>query len=117
MEAPPGRAIAPSANLGVFRAAIVLEGVLIALAFFRHTRLQRVWFPALLAVLGPRVEKGRIFKPKGDAGRFWYHQADRVMKHPLPYALVVSAILILLAVPFFRVTFGLTGLWEICGSS
>ncbi len=67
-----------------------------------------VVLPALLAVLGPRVEKGRIFKPKPDSGHFWYHQADRVMKHPLPYALVVSAILILLAVPFFRVTFGLT---------
>ncbi len=67
-----------------------------------------VVLPALLAVLGPRVEKGRIFKPKDNAGRFWYNQADRVMKHPVPYALVVSAILVLLAVPFFRVTFGLT---------
>ena len=64
--------------------------------------------PAILAVLGPRVEKGRIFKPKDNAGHFWRNQADRVMKHPVPYALVVSVILVLLAVPFFHVTFGLT---------
>ena len=30
-----------------------------------------VVLPAILAVLGPRVEKGRVFKPKPDAGRFW----------------------------------------------
>jgi len=67
-----------------------------------------VVLPAVLAVLGPRVEKGRIFKPKDNAGKFWRGQADRVMKRPLPYALGVSLVLVLLAVPFFRVTFGLT---------
>ena len=30
-----------------------------------------VVLPAILAVLGPRIEKGRIFKPKPDTGRFW----------------------------------------------
>jgi len=67
-----------------------------------------VVLPAVLAVLGARVEKGRIFKPKDESARFWEHQAARVMKHPVPYAVVVSVILVLLAVPFFRVSFGLT---------
>jgi RND superfamily putative drug exporter len=67
-----------------------------------------VVLPAILAVLGPRVEKGRIFELKPDPGRFWRGQADRVMKHPVPYALVVSVVLLLLAVPFLRVSFGLT---------
>ena len=33
--------------------------------------------PAVLAVLGPRVEKGRIFKPKpeSETGGFWGGQA------------------------------------------
>ncbi len=69
-----------------------------------------VVLPAVLAMLGPRVEKGRIFKPKpeSESGGFWGAQARRVMKHPVPYALGVSALLALLAVPFFHVNLGLT---------
>jgi len=64
--------------------------------------------PALLAVLGPRVEKGRVFKLKPDTGRFWRAQTARVMRHPVPYAIGASALLLLLAVPFLRVSLGLT---------
>lgn len=46
----PGRALSPFANLDVFRAGIALEGVLLALAFFKRARVQRFWFPALLLV-------------------------------------------------------------------
>lgn len=65
--------------------------------------------PALLAVLGPRVDKGRLFKvkPPSDGG-FWKSQADRVMRHPIPYAVVVSLFLIMLAIPFFQVNVGLS---------
>jgi len=63
--------------------------------------------PAILAILGPRIEKGRIFKPPavGEEG-FWYHQARRVMRHPWIYALSVTAILVILAVPFLRIELG-----------
>lgn len=66
--------------------------------------------PAVLAVLGPRVEKGRIFKPKpeSETGGFWGGQARRVMRHPVPYALGVTGLLLLLAVPFFHLNLGLT---------
>jgi hypothetical protein len=42
--------VSPSASLGLFRAGIAIEGVLIALAFLKHARVERLWFPALLAV-------------------------------------------------------------------
>jgi RND superfamily putative drug exporter len=69
-----------------------------------------VVLPAVLAVLGPRVEKGRVFKPKpeSDTGGFWGAQARRVMKHPVPYAVGVSLVLVLLAIPFFSLNLGLT---------
>jgi putative drug exporter of the RND superfamily len=64
--------------------------------------------PAILTVLGTKVEMGRVFKVKETTdGGFWRHQADRVMRHPVPYAVVVSLILVLLAIPFFHVVVGL----------
>ena len=46
-----------------------------------------VVLPAVLAVLGPRVEKFRVFKARDVTdGGFWRHQAERVMRHPVPYA-------------------------------
>ena len=69
-----------------------------------------VVLPAVLAALGPRVEKGRIFKskPESETGGFWGGQARRVMKHPVPYAVGVSAVLLLFAVPFLSLNLGLT---------
>ncbi len=69
-----------------------------------------VVLPAVLAILGPRIEKGRIFRPKpeSETGGFWGAQARRVMKHPVPYALCVSGLLLLLAAPFFHLNLGLT---------
>ncbi len=67
-----------------------------------------VVLPAILAVLGPRVESLRVFKqkPASDDG-FWGRQAARVMKHPVPYALGVSAVMVVLAIPFLNFNPGL----------
>jgi RND superfamily putative drug exporter len=64
--------------------------------------------PAILAVLGVRVEALRVFKvkPPGEDG-FWGHQAARVMRHPIPYAVGVSAVLVVLAIPFLNFNPGL----------
>jgi RND superfamily putative drug exporter len=64
--------------------------------------------PAILAVLGARVEALRVFnvKPPGEDG-FWGHQAARVMRHPIPYAVGVSAVLVVLAIPFLNFNPGL----------
>ena len=41
----------------------------------------------MLAVLGARIEKGRLFKVKvSDEGGAWRRQAERVMRRPVPYA-------------------------------
>ena len=65
--------------------------------------------PAVLAALGGRVEKGRLYKPRETTdGGFWARQANRVMRHPIVYAVTVSLILILLAIPFFHVRPGLS---------
>jgi len=68
-----------------------------------------VVLPAVLAVLGPRVESFRVFKVRDvTEGGAWRRQADRVMRHPVPYALAISLILVLLAIPFFHLNLGLS---------
>ena len=68
-----------------------------------------VVLPAVLAVLGPRVERFRVFKVREvTEGGAWRRQADRVMRHPVPYAVTVSLVLILLAIPFFHLNLGLS---------
>ena len=67
-----------------------------------------VVLPAILAVLGPRIDRFRIMKPRsGEHGLVWKHQAERVMRHPVPYAVGVSLLLVLLAVPFLSLRTGL----------
>ena len=66
-----------------------------------------VVLPALLAVLGPRVEKGRIGRktPKASTGSpsgFWYRRAHAVMRRPVPVALAVTGLLIFLGLPFLH---------------
>jgi RND superfamily putative drug exporter len=68
-----------------------------------------VVLPAVLAVLGSRVERFRVFKVREvSEGGAWGHQADRVMRHPVSYAVGVSLVLILLAIPFFHLNLGLS---------
>ena len=68
-----------------------------------------VVLPAVLAALGPRVEKLRLFKVREvGAGGFWGRQANRVMRHPVPYAVGLSVGLAVLALPFFHFEAGLS---------
>ncbi len=70
-----------------------------------------VVLPALLAVLGRRVDRfalpftRRRAKPGGTGA--WHRIATAVMRRPLPVALTVVALLVLLGSPFLRVHFGL----------
>jgi RND superfamily putative drug exporter len=67
-----------------------------------------VALPALLAVLGHRVDSLRLFKrrePKvGEGG--WHRLAVAVMKRPVTVALVGVALLLFLGLPFLRVEWG-----------
>ena len=68
-----------------------------------------VALPALLAVVGHRIDSLRIFKRRAqrrDEDGFWYRVATRVMRRPIPVAVGVVAVLLLLGAPFLRVQFG-----------
>ncbi|WP_129840577.1 MMPL family transporter [Streptomyces sp. RFCAC02] len=67
--------------------------------------------PALLAVLGPRVEKGRLWRRRAPADEpghpgFWHRVASFVMRRPVPVAGIVGAFLLLLGLPFLGISMG-----------
>jgi len=68
-----------------------------------------VSLPALLAVLGPRVDRWRLFKrreaPVVGSG-FWHRAATAVMRRPLVVTVAVVALLVGLGLPFFGADFG-----------
>ena len=73
-----------------------------------------VVLPALLAVLGRRVDRFTlpVFRRRAAAARepgtgFWHRIATAVMRRPVPVALAVVAFLVLLGTPFLGVRFGL----------
>ncbi|MET9271338.1 MMPL family transporter [Kribbella sp. NPDC003557] len=64
--------------------------------------------PALLAVLGHRVNNLRIFKARkasGDHGA-WYRLAHSVMRRPVRYVLVLVPVLLVLGIPFLSAQLG-----------
>ncbi|HEV2895270.1 MAG TPA: MMPL family transporter, partial [Actinomycetota bacterium] len=71
-----------------------------------------VVLPALLAVLGRRVDRFPLPLFRRRAARepgtgFWHRIATAVMRRPVPVALAVVAFLVLLGTPFLGVRFGL----------
>ncbi|MEU1810551.1 MMPL family transporter [Micromonospora aurantiaca (nom. illeg.)] len=69
--------------------------------------------PALLVVLGPRIERGRVLRrrrPARDAdpeSGFWHRLATFVMRRPVPVATVVVVLLLLLGTPFLNIRLGM----------
>jgi trehalose monomycolate/heme transporter len=70
--------------------------------------------PAFLALLGPRINAGRVRlgtrkaapKPVTDEGGTWARLATSVMRRPVLYAVAVAAILVTIALPALRISFG-----------
>ena len=67
-----------------------------------------VVLPALLMVLGPRVNAGRLpwRRSLTTVSPFWARVSGGVLRRPLVTALPVLAVLVLAAVPLFNVQFG-----------
>ena len=67
-----------------------------------------VLLPAMLAALGHRVDKGRVFKrrPVVDGEGIWHRVAVFVMRRPVPVATAVIALLLLLGAPFLGIKLG-----------
>ncbi|MGH2555084.1 MAG: MMPL family transporter, partial [Actinomycetota bacterium] len=68
-----------------------------------------VFLPALLATLGPRVDRLTLWRrrPKEVGEGMWHRIAIFVMRRPLPIAAGVIAVLLVLGTPFLGVHFGL----------
>jgi trehalose monomycolate/heme transporter len=67
--------------------------------------------PALLAVLGHRVNALRIRRsvqraPRDETSGAWYRLARSVMRRPLVYVTVITIALLALAAPFLRISWG-----------
>ena len=84
-------------SIGLCGTFVVAFAVLYGLTFL----------PALLAVLGPRVDAGRLPLPGGRrvvSGRgAWVRLTTMVMAHPWRVLVPVTAVLLLLGVPFARI--------------
>ena len=67
-----------------------------------------VLLPAMLAALGHRVDKGRVFKrrPVVDGEGIWHRVAVFVMRRPVPVATAVIALLVVLGAPFLGIKLG-----------
>src|SRR3954467_15650707 len=65
--------------------------------------------PAMLAVLGPRIDKWQVFhrKPADKEHGFWHGTALAVMRRPVVAGSIVVAILVVLGLPFAGVRFSL----------
>jgi RND superfamily putative drug exporter len=66
--------------------------------------------PALLAVLGTRVNAGRVpwsRSARGSASAFWGRLAAGVVRHPVRWALPALAGLVILAGPLLNISFGM----------
>lgn len=77
-----------------------------------------VVLPAILRVLGPRVDSLNVVaalsrrrtpgaRPSSPEGGFWHRLALTVMRRPVPFAVVVVSVLLLLGSPFRHIQFGL----------
>ena len=66
--------------------------------------------PALLAVLGHRVNKGRVLRRRSTpavGSGFWHRVATFVMRRPVPIATVAVLFLVFLGLPFAGIRFGI----------
>ena len=84
-----------------------LAGLIVVVAAVGYSL---TFLPALLAILGPRVDALRIpFARRRDArpdSRFWHRMAGLVMAHPWPVVIPVVLVLVAAGLPLQRIRLG-----------
>ena len=81
--------------------------------------------PAVLILLGDRIEKGRVGRllpsrlrrSSGEGGRFWPWAVGGVMRRPLISLLAVAGLLLLAAVPYLGIRTGASGVTSLPASA
>jgi uncharacterized membrane protein YdfJ with MMPL/SSD domain len=97
MTAMSGMYLAGAAEFASFATGTI---VVVAMAMLGSLTV----LPALLSKLGPRIDKGRVplvgrLKARAAKVNLWGRMTDRVLKHPLRYAIVTGGLLVALALP------------------
>jgi RND superfamily putative drug exporter len=80
-------------SMGLGGALVVVFSVLAALTLL----------PALLGMLGPRVDRLRVIGRSGKQGAFWGRWSAWVMRHPVPVLVGTLAVVLLLAWPVLHI--------------
>ncbi|MBE3032865.1 MAG: MMPL family transporter, partial [Actinobacteria bacterium] len=80
-------------SMGLGGALVVIFSVLAALTLL----------PALLGMLGPRVDRLRVIGRSGKQGTFWGRWSDWVMHHPVPVLVGTLIVVLLFAWPVLHI--------------
>jgi len=90
----------------IFRSLAVGSSLVVILAVLATLTL----LPALLSLLGHRIEKGRIRRHQVEGHPFWDRVARAVMRRPVPWLTAGVAVLVLLALPALGLKTGFSGI-------
>ncbi len=83
-------------SLGIGGITVIFLSMLIALTLL----------PALFAVLGHRVDRLSIWRRRTIRGGFWFNLSQWVMRHPVAVIIPITALLLLLGLPFLNINLG-----------
>jgi putative drug exporter of the RND superfamily len=86
-------------SIGLGGSLVVLVSVAIALTLL----------PALLGMLGPRINALRVYRQHGREGRFWEAWSSWVMRHPVSLFVAVTIVILVLASPVVKIRTGVSG--------
>ena len=86
-------------SMGLGGALVVFVSVLAALTLL----------PAMLGMLGPRVDSLRVIGRRSGDGLFWRRWSDWVMRHPVPVLIGTIALVLVFAWPVLRIQSDIPG--------
>jgi RND superfamily putative drug exporter len=86
-------------SLGIGGSVVTVMSLLVAMSLL----------PAILGILGPRVNLLPVVPTKLSTRRLWHSFALSVMRHPWPVIAFVTTVVLLLAIPAFHLRTGIPG--------